>query len=193
MESSHVLSTKQLDCLVSPSRQEIFACLRALGEGAATDIACHQSKSIESVCFHLRVLAKVGLIEVASIRPSGKRPSVVYRPSYQQLLLPKTEESEPLVRKSVMAGLRLAAREYEAASIQSSDSSEIGDALQILRGQVRLSPDDLKSFHQMLEQALQFAKDHKDPEGTLCNVTSLCCPTVKTRPAAMNSAQPSSS
>lgn len=163
-----VLNTLQLACLASPARNEVFMQLRILGEGSAGDIARAIGKRPEAVHYHVKALVAAGLARVAFQRLSPKKPESVYEPIGKSLELPRADagpEIAALARKAVRAGLAASARGYLKAAELAEADAEVRSRMHLLKVNVRLSPEDVKEFLRLIEEASKFASERRDEGG----------------------------
>ena len=164
------LTLEQLNCLASPPRSRVFSTLRAVGSASASEVASHLDRSAESVAYHLHQLASAGLVEAVEVRPTKRRPEAIYRATIQRAELPTSPEASKAVRKTVAAGLRQSARDFEAAAVHGHEN------IFVQRGQVRLSKDVIAEVSRMFDTAIAFATENASEDGVLVGYSTLICP-----------------
>jgi predicted ArsR family transcriptional regulator len=151
-----VLNATQLEVLASLSASEVLTCLHSLGRGSATAVAKKLGKSPATALYHLRRLESVGLADTVDKRATSRRPESIYSPAAARIKLPDTD-SEGLITKAVLAGIRDAMRGFAATKER--------EFKHVIRTQMRLSPADTQAFFAMLDAASRFAADRQMTEG----------------------------
>ena len=157
----------------------MFSALRSLRHGSIRDIAEHLGGSPESIHYHVKALLKAKLIFQSDRRITARKPEAIYQSIAQSLRLPdlKTQpELATLARKSVVAGLRQTIRGYESAAVQAELSPELRRHILVVRAKLRLSEEDTKHFLQMIEDAVDFARERDTDEGVRLNWSSIVYP-----------------
>ena len=153
-----VLDAPQLRCLAAPASSQTLSVLRESGEASATLVAEALDRSPATALYHLRKLERVGLAAIIERRATARRPEAVYAPSARIFTLPSpAPQTEALVIKAVLAGVREAARGFAAAAGRSHKH--------VLRCQMRLTEEDADHFISLLEAASRFVLAHQCASG----------------------------
>ena len=162
------LTAEQMTCLASPARNEVFMQIRTLGRASVGEIAKAVGKKPEAVHYHVKALVSAGLAREAGRRHRAKKPEAIYETVGKRLRLPRPDsgpEVSKLIRKSVAAGLRQAARGYLEASEKSDEDPELRKMMHTIRMNIRLSPKDAKELLRRIEELVQFADTHLQEDG----------------------------
>jgi hypothetical protein len=178
------LTAKQLACLASPVRNEVFLQLRTLGQASVGDIARATGRKPEAVHYHVKALVQVSLAREAFRRQSAKKPEAVYEPVGKKLRLPKPTDSPEiagLIRKTVVAGFRQSIRGYTEAARRAESDPDTLRYMHVIKLLARLSATDAKEFMKRIEDAVQFADDHRREDGLKIVWSSVVYPSKKPR------------
>ncbi len=171
-----VLSARQLECLASPACSDVVEALRTLEPASATEIARKIKRSPATALYHLRRLLECSLIREAGRRPTARRPEVVFALAATRLRLPESAPGSPeeiFTRRAVVAGLRRVIRGYErAAAAPPADET----TFQVIRAQVRLSPENADRFLELIESANRFAEKNRAEGAPVLHWTSVLYP-----------------
>ncbi|MBS1708537.1 MAG: helix-turn-helix transcriptional regulator [Armatimonadetes bacterium] len=172
MPTTLVLNADQVAAMASPTRGIVYERLASHVEAVAADLAAETGISAATALYHLRQLVNVGLVVEVGERSTGKRPATVFRPAHRQLALPSGEEHADVRLQAMLSSLRKCKRNLEASR---------GKGTHILKIATRLTPDDMATFLQKLEDAADFAKSHMVREGQEVSWLSIACPPSRSK------------
>jgi DNA-binding transcriptional ArsR family regulator len=115
MRTALIRSEKQLAALAAAARQEIVDVLQQMGTVSVAQLAAALGRPADALYFHLRALARVGLVQNAGYRtrPGGKE--ALYRTIAPELRLqyePRIAANRRAVSAIVASMLRLAIRDF---------------------------------------------------------------------------------
>src|SRR4051812_9029350 len=85
---SMILNKEQVKCLSSEARNEVLSAIRLLGQATVKEIAAKIGRSIETTHYHVREMARLGLLVVVGQRPTGKRLKSVYAAASPRFVFP---------------------------------------------------------------------------------------------------------
>ena len=112
----HVIrGRKQLACLAAAARQEVFDVLEQMGTISAAELAAVLGRPADGLYFHLRALARAGLVRSATRRTRSGRTETLYRtvkPEVQLAYEPADADNRRAVSAIVASMLRLANRDF---------------------------------------------------------------------------------
>ena len=177
--SIRTLNAKQLACLSSPARNEVFMRLRTLGRASIADIARDLEKKPEAVHYHVKALLAAGLAKEAFKRSGVKKPEWVYESVGNKWRLPKARPGSEVAvqsRKAVLAGFRQVARGYQRAAEASERDPKLRAKMHAIRMNVRLKPSDARAFIDLIENAVAFADERRDEAGARLIWSSIVFP-----------------
>jgi DNA-binding Lrp family transcriptional regulator len=179
----HVLTSEQLECLASPVRSEVYMAFRARSQVSVAEVADAMGRSPESVHYHVRALARSGLLLKTGQRPSRRKPEALFSAAHDRIRLPDSH-SDPVLAalnlKAVLAGLRQAARGFEMASKKAQSNPETAESLIVLKTVARLKPRDLRQVLDQFERAFELARSLDKPGGIRFLLHSVGYPEVRT-------------
>jgi DNA-binding transcriptional ArsR family regulator len=135
-----------LKALASPIRWQILGYLGEHDEATATDLARALGESTGTTSYHLRLLARHGLVEEAA--PSGKRERP-WRKVPQDLRFPPVEENAPAAERDAHMAvhrLRLAEDLAHLTALAERDKPEEVAWTRISRSSIRVSRPQLEQF-----------------------------------------------
>lgn len=116
MARPHLIrSERQLTCLAAAARQEVFDVLEQMGTVSAAELAAVLGRPADRLYFHLRALARAGLVRRATRRARSGRAETVYRtvkPRVQLAYEPQDPANRRAVSAIVASMLRLANRDF---------------------------------------------------------------------------------
>lgn len=176
MEEELVLTAEQLKCLTSPACNDVVVALRTLEPASATEIASKLDRSPATVLYHLRRLLDCSLVREVGRRPTARKPEAVFALAARRFRLPEPKPGSPeemYQHQAVLAGLRRVMRGYEKAASAAPSGER---SLQVIRAQIRLTPEDTKRFLQMIESASQFAEENRAEEAPILHWSSILYP-----------------
>jgi DNA-binding transcriptional ArsR family regulator len=134
------LDTEQLRALGSEVRLRIFHQLKK--PSTAAELASRLGMQEKSLYYHLRALAKVGLIYECGVRHAAKKPQAIFQAAMRAVRIqPDLAQAEHrrIAVKNTSALLRTVAREFEAAIETEPDHArELGF---ILRRTIKLNSE----------------------------------------------------
>lgn len=113
----YIEKADQLQLLASPVRQEILDCLESMGPSSVGELARAVGLAADSLYYHVRKLAAVGLIVERGRRPSDRRDESVFALPSPRIRLrydPKHPEQARAVGKIVGAMLRTSMRDFDS-------------------------------------------------------------------------------
>ncbi len=171
----HVLSkASELAAIVSPVRHHLLRTLSLLGTASVRELADELGRSPESLYYHLRALAKIGLVVE---RSDPDRTEALYATAAESFVTDPTQTSKGYLdayRRSASALLRLADRQLGAAiERQQETKSKRPVSLRIQQVQARLSPAAQRELAARLDDIVRFLIDEDDPEQSARVVVTL--------------------
>jgi len=179
MRSRLVRRLPQLAALAAAARQEIVDVLEQLGTVSVAELADALGRPADALYFHLRALARVGLVRQAGhrARPGGKE--ALYRtvtPVLQLRYEPRDAGNRHAVSKIVASMLRLANRDFQR-SFRQSNVVVSGARREVWawRKVGRLSPEQLGRLNQRLQRLAQDVSATRR-DGRLYAVTLILTP-----------------
>lgn len=158
------VTERQLDCLCSPVRAELYEAIRRLESGSAAELAVELGKSVHALYYHLRALHKVGLIRVRERRRVGRRDEAVYEAASDRLVIDKDNSNRAYVEgliKTIRIALRRAEREHREARLNQA----AGELFAVLRVQARLSEEDAAQLRKKIWDLGTWIRKRQLPEG----------------------------
>jgi DNA-binding transcriptional ArsR family regulator len=179
---------QQLAALRSACRQEIVDVLAEMGEVSAQELASALGRPPDALYFHLRALAKAGLVCGAGYRYRGSRKEALFRTVSPELRLqyePQREANREGVVAIVDSMLRLTARDFKRA-FQLPEVVVSGEARELwaLRKAGRLTKAQVGSANRAINK-LVGAISHSSRSGRLYAITVLLTP-IERRRATQN-------
>lgn len=163
-----IVQPAQIRCLASPIRQEIVDAVAATGPLSIADLARHLGRAADGLYFHVRALARVGLlIEQSSVR-RGKRFAAVFDVPARPLVIEKTPARATSIGRVVASALRLAARDTNRA-LKNRTISTQGPYRTLSAGRVKgwLSATDRKRINALLDELLMILRSARPGPGRL--------------------------
>jgi DNA-binding transcriptional ArsR family regulator len=145
-----------LEALSSPIRQEVVSEL-AEGPGTVKELSARLGRSRQALHFHIDILERAGLVQVASLRGQGRARERVYRvvPGATDLRARKglTPRERNAATRAATALLRLTQREIATAIKHSGvGPSKGGPPKLALRAKARLDPAAVSRLHELLKE-----------------------------------------
>jgi DNA-binding transcriptional ArsR family regulator len=145
----------QLAALSSPLRLEILGLFTSADALAVADMATLMGRPAGSLYYHVGLLEKAGLLELAGSRPKGKRPEALYRPTAARFEV-ETEPGDALnvehAVKTMASAFRMAERDLEAALSSGEACTEGSErTLYATRMHLRPSPKLLARINKHLQ------------------------------------------
>jgi transposase-like protein len=157
----------QREALTSPLRLEIIEHL-VYGPATVAEIARRMGRRPDSLYYHIRLLARVGLLVPAGTRKRGKRDETVYDIVAKGIVLPVHRRDQAVIdttMKTIGAAFRRAEREMRntlerGTPCMSGDERNFWAAHQ----HIRIRPTALKKINQLLARAQDIiAREHEKP------------------------------
>ena len=173
----------QVAALESAVRQEIVDTIQAAGPRSAAEVSALMGRPADALYYHIKRLAKVGILVPRSTRRTGRRDEVVYDLVGHPLVLDYPVDAErghhPLSRL-VRAMLRTAERDFQAA-VGTREAVPDGELRNLWAGRRHawLSRRDLDRVNGLLDQLVEIMTRSRDPAGgQLCTLTLVLAPRV---------------
>lgn len=141
-----------LEALASPVRQEVMSELGDR-EGTVKELAARLGRSRQALHFHIGVLERAGLVEVAGERGEGREKERVYRrvPGATDLRARRLDRRErAAAARAAKAMLRMTQREVA----RTIEEETIGPGLPAvaMRAKARLDRASLARFNELLQE-----------------------------------------
>ena len=175
----------QIRCLASPIRQEIVDAIAATGPLSIADLAGHLGRAADGMYFHVRALARVGLlVEQSSVR-RGKRFAAVYDVPARPLVIEKTPSQAKSIGRVVASALRLAGRDAHRA-LKDRTITTKGPDRTLSAGRVKgwLKAAERKRFNKLLDDLLTILRTARPgPDRELHAFTYVAAPAQISRRA----------
>jgi DNA-binding transcriptional ArsR family regulator len=174
-----IRSEKQLAALAAAARQEIVDVLEQLGTVPVAELAAALGRPADALYFHLRALARVGLVQNAGYRarPGGKE--ALYRTIAPELRIqyePRIAANRRAVSAIVASMLRLAIRDFRRSFRRGNVVvSGAHQELWSLRKVGRLSRPQLARLNQRIKGLVQEVSGPRG-HGRLYAVTVILTP-----------------
>ncbi len=106
----------QRAALTSPLRLEILEHFHVVGPAAVDEVAARMGRAPDSLYYHIRMLAKVGLLRPCGSRQSGKRDKALYAVVARRIELPcRPGSATESTMKTMTLAFRMSEREMRAA------------------------------------------------------------------------------
>ena len=190
MQTTTVARPAQIRALASPARQEVLDTLQALGRASVPEIAAQLGRPADALYYHVRALAKAGLLREVERRQRGRHVEAVYATPEPEKRLKLDYRaggaaSARAVRGVVASMLRAAGRDFDAA-IARRDVAVDGPRRELwaARGKGWLSPRELERVNALLlELATLLSASRSPSRERLYAFQFLLAPTLRGRPA----------
>lgn len=180
-----ITDIRQVEALVSATRQEIVDGLQTAGPASIRELGEMLGRAPDSLYYHFRVLEKVGLILQVETRPSSRRDEVVYdlaqRPAKIELD-PQDTRSRSAMNKIYGTFLRLAERNLKSA-METGTARLQGPDRNASAGHLTawLTDDEVRAVNQKLQELQQiFHKKRVPGSGKLHALTYALSPVTPT-------------
>jgi DNA-binding transcriptional ArsR family regulator len=171
----------QVAALESAVRQEIIDTIQAAGPRSAPELASLMGRPADALYYHLKRLARVGLLEARSTRRRGRRDEAVYdlvgHPLPLDYPVDGATGDHPLPRL-VRSMLRTAERDFRAA-VGADGARPDGDRRNLWAGRRHawLSPRDLVRVNDLVDRLVAIMTRARNPaRGELCTLTLVLAP-----------------
>jgi predicted transcriptional regulator len=139
-----------------PIRLRLVALLRARGAHTATQAAAAIGESVPSCSFHLRQMAKYGLVELAPDRRGREKP---WRATGAVTAWEGSGAGGPAAEAALQLELTLARQYFEAIrywlTAQADESAEWREAAQFGDSLLHVTPAELKLLAEQIDALLQ--------------------------------------
>lgn len=176
-ETFHVQDPTALRAVAHPMRQRILTELAALGHARAADLAQAIGEPANSISFHLRVLAKAGMIAEAPEHARDRRDRVWTNVAESYVVDPGSPEA---VREVVRPALVWAERLFVEANDEKArrdDRLLAINALVLTPGLAAEMTQDLADLlERWADRALTEAKESPDPARRAYQVLAVLAP-----------------
>ncbi len=154
---------RQRKALTSPIRLEILGHFTSSDPLSVSDIAARMGRPATAVYYHVHQLEKVGLIEQAGSRPSGKKGESLYRPVADEFDLTPDRTKRDQVEDALAtmgAAHSMVVRDMEAALIDDTGRFDGADRNFIaLRMHGRLSQKSLAKANKHIDALFELFLD----------------------------------
>ena len=160
-EISLIESPAQIKALVSTTRQEIIDTLQAMGEASVPELAQQLARPADALYYHVRALAKSGLLRHVGNRQQGRHVETVYATQEPEKRLklryqPDDAAATAALKQLVASMLRASGREFDRAIADPSCQLE-GPRRELWAGRAKgwVSPADLERINELLTELAQ--------------------------------------
>ncbi|MHC4697413.1 MAG: helix-turn-helix domain-containing protein [Planctomycetota bacterium] len=174
-------AVEQLQALASPTAIEILEALQTRGAATVAELGPGLGRKANSLHYHIRKLARVGLVRKVGARRSGARTQAVYDVPASRLTaqtVSKNAQLRKLTTEAVAALLRLTARNF-ARACEDPAAVETGKARNILanRHKAWLTRKELAKVNGHVDELRKiFAANSGTGRGRLCALTIVLTP-----------------
>lgn len=113
-----VRGKRQLAALAAAARQEVVDVLAEMGSVSVAELAAALGRPADALYFHLRALARAGLVKLVPNRTRNGRKEALYRTVSPQLQLryaPRSAANRKAISAIVASMLRLGTRDFTRA------------------------------------------------------------------------------
>ncbi len=165
-----ITSTKQLRSLKTPIRQQIIAAMAQLKTCSVSELAPHVGLAPESLYYHIKKLARAGLIRVNRERLSGKRLEKVYELVAPRILVDSRKRSKGFLDAlGDLYGSVLRAAERDLRRTLGHEKTLSGGSRKttdVRRLTARLDGRAAAKVRQKIDELMEFIADHDDEANT---------------------------
>lgn len=184
-----VRSARELAALASGARQELVDALQVLGPCSIAELGAHLGRAPDSLYYHVRLLAKAGLVLERGTRQSGAREETLYDVPGRLVLdvEPRTARERRSLVALVSSALRLAERELRAALEDGAAIFRRGPTRNAWGARTKgwLTREELARVREHLEAASALVANARPRRGArLCSLTFVLTPTQPSPRAA---------
>lgn len=180
MKKTHVVRTpQQLAVLAAAARQEIVDVLAGMDTVSVAELAAALDRPADALYFHLRALARAGLVKQAGYRRRRGRKEALFRTVAPELFLeyrPQNESNRHGVNAIVSSMFRLGIRDFRRA-FEAGNAVVSGPQRELwaLRKSARLSAAQVEGLNRSIKRvAAEFSPRNR--QGRLYAVTILLTP-----------------
>jgi DNA-binding Lrp family transcriptional regulator len=153
-----------VQALRTPLRREILETFIHLGRSSVKDLAAEMGRAPAALYYHVRELARVGLIRESGKRPAGSRLESVYEPVARRVVIDRTVRTPAFVE--ALAGLQrstLRTAERELARALEGEQAAGIDPASLIRLKARLKPRAAAQAGKKLRELAEFLAENDDP------------------------------
>ena len=174
------LSPEQRRAFESPVRASLLMTLRAHQALTTREIGERLGLAPTSLYHHIRLLLRVGLIQIREHRPAETRPEAVYEPAAREFYLdegPLDTEAHASLFRTTRGVLKGALRHYEAALPALPDDPETATYVRLNLASARMRPETASAFKAEMRDLFRRMLQTNDPDGRPVLVVALMVPT----------------
>lgn len=181
-----IRTVEQLRALASPMAIEIIEALQTRGAATVAELGPRVGRKANSLHYHIRKLARAGLVNKVGTRRSGARTQAVYdvpADRFTGKTVPPSAQVKRLTVVAVAAGLRLATRDF-ARAVELPFAEAGGKHRNILANRHKgwLTRDELAKINKHVEALRKILAENKEPgRGRLCTLTLVLTPLEQDR------------
>jgi DNA-binding MarR family transcriptional regulator len=172
------LNREQLRTLTNPLRMDLYTSLRTDGPATAKDLAKRLDGDEMSLYYHLRQLAKHGLIETES-RPTATKPETLFKVGGAFVV--KLDLDDPANLRELQRNITLVLK--NAIRDCTSAAEQLGNAFHeqalIARAAARLSEEDARELRRKVRELNEWVAERSKSTGSRYCVTISAVPLVK--------------
>ena len=184
-----VREARQIEALASGARQELVDALQTLGPCSIAELGAHLGRASDSLYYHVRLLARAGLVVERGSRRSGARDEALWDVPGRLALdvEPRTARERRTLLRLVSSALRLAERELRAALEGGAAVFRRGPARNAWGARTKgwLTRDELAQVRAHLEAVSALVQDARPRRGArLCSLTFVLTPSLPSPRAA---------
>lgn len=165
---------KQIEALVSVTRQEIMDAMAMAGPASIKEIADLLGRAPDSLYYHFRLLEKVKLLKRVEVRPGARREETVFdvtiRPLAIEVEQGRDKARQSKVRKAVLkiatAFLRLGERGFRTA-VEAGAAILHGEERNAAAGRITtwLTREEIRFVEEHLRTVVEFCRERRTQSG----------------------------
>jgi len=149
--------------MAGPLPHRIVSAMEPLETATVGEIAAATGDPPESLYYHVRRLARVGILVHVGKRSTGGRPEAVWRLPAEEIVFDKTSTDPAYLEalsRSVASLLKMVERAYRA-SVRPGGGRRTGRrrTLMVQQHVARLRQDDLATLNRRLEEIADFVRE----------------------------------
>ncbi len=146
---------EQLAAIASPARQEVLDAAQALGRCSIAEIAEVLGRPADGLYYHVKALAKVGLLLQVGERSAGRRTEAVYTTPGRRMRLKHDGKRRDAVARVARSAFRLADRDLARAL--SAPKARTGPGGDTWAGRIKgwATDQDIREINSLIEQIMQ--------------------------------------
>ena len=177
LENFHIQDPVALRAVAHPMRQRILTELAALGHARAADLAQAIGEPANSISFHLRVLAKAGMIAEAPEHARDRRDRVWTNVAKRYVVDPGTPEAVPeVIRPALIWAERLFVEMNEETARQGDQLLAINALVLTPQLATEMTQDLADLLERWADRALAEAKKAPDTARRAYQVLAVLAP-----------------